>query len=391
MNKGLIEKKNDLLTRAESMVDAAEKENRELTPDEAAELAEIRDMVRKIMEQLKLENEIKEMADMEIKPKEEETEMNQEQEQRSIEIREEQQFENFIRGWAVHERSGELANASGSGAAVVPTTIAKRIVKKVYDLCPVLARSQRYNIRGKLDLPVYGDTSGNDHITAAYAADFTAPSSHSGAFSTVTLTGFLIGALTKIGNSLINNVQFDVVGFVVDEMAATMARFIEGELLHGTSSPAQKIYGLSAATNTLTAAAQAAVTADEIVKLHDKVKDVYQGNAIWIMSPATRTALRLLKGNDGHYLLNDDLSAPWGQTLLGKPVYVSDNMPDMAHSARSIIYGDMTGLATNFVEDVNVQILRERYADEHATGVVAFAEVDANVVDNQKIAVLVQA
>ena len=48
--KGMIEKKNDLITRAEEIVNAADAEKRELTEDEAMELAEIRDDVKKIKE-----------------------------------------------------------------------------------------------------------------------------------------------------------------------------------------------------------------------------------------------------------------------------------------------------------------------------------------------------
>ena len=50
--KAQIEKKNDLIKRAESIVNLAETEKRELTPDEAQELAEIRDDVRKVKEML---------------------------------------------------------------------------------------------------------------------------------------------------------------------------------------------------------------------------------------------------------------------------------------------------------------------------------------------------
>ena len=120
-------------------------------------------------------------------------------------------------------------------------------------------------------------------------------------------------------------------------------------------------------------------------------KDIYQGNAIWIMSPATRTALRLLKDEMGRYLLNDDVSTPFGTSLLGKPVYVSDNMPEIAASKNVIYYGDFKGLATKFSEDINIQVLRERYADEHADGVIGFFEMDATVEDQQKIAKLTMA
>ena len=57
--KGLVEKKNDLITRAEEILKDAETNKRELTDDEAQELAEIRDDVRKIKEALKIHDEIK--------------------------------------------------------------------------------------------------------------------------------------------------------------------------------------------------------------------------------------------------------------------------------------------------------------------------------------------
>ena len=212
--------------------------------------------------------------------------------------------------------------------------------------------------------------------------------SSSGSFNTVTLDGFLAGCLTKVSRSLINNLQFDIVGFVVREMAYAITRWIEGELLNGTSG---KITGLSDLTNGITAATPTAITADEVIKLHDKIKDQFQRNAIWIMSPATRTALRLLRSETGYYLLNDDISTPFGTSLLGKPVYVSDNMPEIAAGNTAIYYGDMMGLATKFNENMNIEVLRERYADEHAYGVIGWLEFDAKVIDEQQIAKLTMA
>ena len=112
---------------------------------------------------------------------------------------------------------------------------------------------------------------------------------------------------------------------------------------------------------------------------------------MWVMSPATRTALRLLKDEMGRYLLQDDISAPFGATLLGKPVYVSDNMPEIATGNTVIYYGDFKGLATKFNEEINIQVLRERFADEHADGVIGFFEFDATVENQQMLAKLVMA
>lgn len=382
------EKKNDLITRAKEIVSKAEEEKRQLTDAEAQELAEIRDDVRKIKEALGLIDEIDSMDREDMSRKKignSPCERSKEEMNKEKELNEVRAFENFIRGYVVHERSGELTPASGSAGVLIPTTIANKIIKKVYDISPILERSSKYNVKGTLEIPYY-DTSVST-ITVAYATEFSALTSSNGKFTTIELKGFLAGALSKISRSLINNAQFDIVSFVVDEMAYSIKRFIEGELLNPTD-PSNKVVGLSGLSNSLTSASATAITADELVQLHDKVKDEYQENAIWIMSPATRTALRLLKDSMGRYLLQDDITSPFGVSLLGKPVYASDNMPNIAATNKVIFYGDMSGLATKFSEDINIEVLREKYADEHAVGVIGWFEFDSKVENAQKIAVL---
>nr|DAF35465.1 MAG TPA: major capsid protein [Caudoviricetes sp.] len=380
--KNLVELKNDKINKAEKILADAEVNKRELTEDEAAELAEIRDDVKRIKEALKIGDELDDSKDKQPKPEpapaggDDKQPTQQEQDTRA--------FENFIRGRVVHERAGELTKTDNG--SVIPTTIAQQIIKKVYDVSPILDKSQKYNVKGKLQIPYYDTTAGG--ITVAYAEEFKPLTSSNGKFKNIQLDGFLAGALSKISNSLINNSQFDIVSFVVNQMGEDIARFIEHELLLGTED---KVEGLSKLTNAVTTAAATAITSDEVVKLKDSIKDAFQGNAIWVMSPATRTALRLLKGSDGHYLLNDDISSPFGTVLLGKPVYVSDNMPDIAGDKTVIYYGDMTGLATKFSENITTEVLREKYADEHATGVISWFEFDSKVQNAQKLAKLVMA
>lgn len=383
--KNMVERKNERITRAEEILKGAETEKRELTDDEAAELAEIRDDVQKIKAALKINDELSDDKQPKEEPKPMTDNGNDGGNPQDSEARELRAFEAYLRGDKVmQERTGELTLTDNG--AVIPTSIANQIVKKVYDVAPVLQKSQKYNVKGKLQLPYYDASNGG--IKVAYAQEFTPLASSNGTFKSIELSGYLAGALSKISNSLINNSQFDIVSFVVNQMGEDIARWIEKELLIGTS---EKVAGLSGITNTTTAAAATAITADEIVTLKDSIKDVYQANAVWIMSNKTRTALRLLKGTDGHYLLNDDITSPFGTTLLGKPVYVSDNMPEIGASTAPIYYGDLSGLATKFTENISTQILREKYADEHATGIVAWFEFDAKVQDAQKLAKLVMA
>ena len=381
MEKELIEKKNDLITKFEKVMNEAKEQKRELTDAEAQELAEIRDNVRRIMKTLELKGEFDKMEgnalEKEGLPKDEERKCGDE-EKRALE--EEKEFEAYIRG-QINERASNLTPAVGSGQVLIPTTIANRIIKQVYDMCPILERSTKYNVKGKLELPYYDETT--QSITVDWATEFQELESNTGKFTNITLTGYLAGALTLISRSLINNAQFDVVAFIVDRMAYDISRFIENALLNGSGS----VTGLSTVSNVVTAASSTKVEADELIELQGKIKDVFQGNAIWIMNEETRTQIRKLKSQTGSYLMTEiyDLSSPFKNMLLGKPVYVSDNMPQMSAGQTAVYYGDMSGLATKFSEDINIEVLREKYATQHAYGVVGWLEFDSKIEQPQKI------
>lgn len=384
--KQLTEKANDLITRAEGIVDKAEMETRELTEAEAAELAEIRDDVREIKKQLGLVKDVKEM-EIEKEPAKVEVEQDGDKE---IEVKETRAFEAYIRGIAdeMETRADNAPLTKSGNGAVIPTTIAKRIIAKVYDICPVLERSDKYNVKGTLQIPYYAEDE-EDFINVAYQGEaFTKLSANSGKFTSIDLTGYVAGALSLVDRSLINNAEFPIVDYIVDRMAYSIKRFIEHELLIGTAG---KVAGLSGVTLTKKAASATAVTSNELIELHDMIKDDFQDGCIWIMSPQTRTAVRELKDNMGRYMLQDDISLPFGQSLLGKPVYVSDNMPEMTAGSKAIFYGNLKGLATKFTENMSIQVLREKYADQHADGVIAWLELDAKVQNAQEIAALVMA
>lgn len=296
---------------------------------------------------------------------------------------EERAFAAYIRGERLQERA-DVNLTAGDNGAVIPTSIAQKIIKKVVDICPIYQLATRYNVGGTLSIPYYDEDT--QTIEMAYATEFQDLESTSGKFGSIELKGFLAGALSKVSKSLVNNSQFDITSFVVTAMAEAISKWIEKELLHGT---ADKVAGLSTVKLTVTAAAAAAITADELIDVQEEIPDAYQAGAIWIMNKATRTAIRKLKDNDGNYILNKDATARWGYTLFGKDVYTSDNMPAMEAGKTVIYYGDMSGLAVKLSEDVSIEVLREKFATQHAIGVVGWIEIDSKVENAQKIAKLV--
>lgn len=370
--KGLDEKRTDLMLEMNQIVEGAKAETRTLTDQEETRFEEIKKEIKKIDTTLAAIEEERTLKG--AQPTSTHKEKKEEAEIRA--------FSNYIRG--VIETRTDVNLAPGENGAVIPSTIVNKIIKKVHDICPIYQLSTKYNVGGTLSIPYYDETSGN--IQMAYANEFVELESTNGKFKNIQLTGFLAGALSKISKSLINNSQFDLVSFVIDEMAQSISRWIEKELLNGTDS---KVEGLRGVTQSVTTASATAVVADELIDVQESVPDIFQAGAIWIMNKTTRTAIRKLKDNDGNYLLNKDVSAKWGYTLLGKDVYTSENMPTMAANKTAIYYGDMSGLAVKLTENMNIEVLREKYATQHAIGVVAWLEMDSKVENTQKIAKLV--
>lgn len=369
----LVEQRNNLLDEADNLVKKAKEETRAFSDDESKRFDDIKKEVDQIDKTLKAEEEARSF-DKKLPAKKTEKEEKVQAEERA--------FTNYIRG--VVEERADVNLTVGANGAVIPSSIANKIIQKVFDISPIYQLATRYNIGGTLSIPYYDESAGT--IEMAYADEFVELESTSGKFNSIQLKGFLAGALSKVSKSLINNSQFDIVNFVINKMAESIAKWIENELLNGTTN---KISGLSTVSQTVTAAAATAITTDELIDLQEEVPDAFQGSSIWIMNRSTRKDIRKLKDADGNYLLNKDISAKWGYTLLGKDVYTSDNMAVMESGKTAIFYGDMSGLAVKLSEDVSIEVLREKYATQHAIGVVAWIEMDSKVENAQKIAKLV--
>lgn len=373
--KSLTEQRADLVQQMKDLTSTAETEKRAFSPEEDKKFDDLDKQIKALDSTIE---KLERARDLKLNVTS--TKKHEELKQDDLE---ERAFAAYIRGEVLQERA-DVNLTVGDNGAVIPTSIAQKIIKKVVDICPIYQLATRYNVGGTLSIPYYDEDT--QTIEMAYATEFQDLESTSGKFGSIELKGFLAGALSKVSKSLVNNSQFDIVSFVVTAMAEAISKWIEKELLHGT---ADKVAGLSTVKLTVTATASAAITADELIDVQEAIPDLYQASAIWIMNKATRTAIRKLKDNDGNYILNKDATARWGYTLFGKEVYTSANMPAMEAGKTAIYYGDMSGLAVKLSEDVSIEVLREKFATQHAIGVVGWIEIDSKVENAQKIAKLV--
>ena len=378
--KELIEKRNDLQSKMEGILNKAKIENREMNEEEIKNFDDTEKEIKNIDATLERMEKMNKMENKKVEDKKELT-----QEEKDV-----KNFATFIRN-TVNGIQNDTATqlTKGDNGVIIPKTIAQKIIDKVIEISPLFASATKYNAKGTLAVPKYDDTT--DDVTVAYATEFDELVSHSGKFATVELTGFLIGALTKISKSLLNNSDFNLTEYVINKMAEKFKLFYEGEMINGTSTKISGIVGSYDSTNMkVVLSNKSSVTADELIDIQETVPDAFQPNAYWIMNRDTRKKIRKLKDSDGNYILNRAFNEKWDYELLGKPVYCSEKVEKLGTASKPVIlYGDFSGLAVKETEEMEIQILLEKFATQHAIGVCGYSELDAKVENTQKIAVAV--
>lgn len=390
MLKELTEKRAKLMSELTAMVAALKtittkdgkttEEFRAFTADEQKAYDEKTKQVEELNATIK---SVSEARNLEINvPVPEDKPKDEKDDTAAKEAEEERAFVEYLRSGKALETRADSNWTPASNGAVIPTSIANKIIERVNNISPIYAMATKYNVPGTLTIPYYDESEGS--ITVGYQDEFSEITATSGKLKSISLGGYLIGALTKVSRSLMNNAVFDVLNYAIGKLAEAMALWIDKEIINGTSA---KIEGLSSAKNVLTTASATAITADELIDLQDTVPDIFQPNSIWVMSSKMRSAIRKLKDGDGNYLLNKDATSKWGYTLFGRPVYISDAIV-MEKGKPAIYYGDFSGLAVKMTENFTMEVLREKYAEQHAVGVVAWLEMDAKIENDQKIAVL---
>lgn len=375
----LQEKRNTLYAELTELFEKAENETRAFTDEEETKFTSLSKEIAALDKQIQRETEHRNL------------ELGKPADNSPTDEQETRAFELYLKSQVTGDKSLETrANLTyGDNGAVIPKSIVNKIIDQVVNISPIFAKATKYYIKGDISIPKV-DTSSGD-ISVSFASEFSSLTATAVKLTSVELKGFLAACLVVVSRKLINNSQFDIVSFVVNRMALKIAVFIENYLINGGTSATNggTASGLKqSVTQTLNITSGSSITSDYLVDVQDTIPDVYQANACWIMHPTTRTIIRKLKDGQGNYLLIKDFNSPTGYTLLGKPVYVSDNMTGFASATAGkdfLYYGDFSGLAVKISEDANIQVLNEMYATQHATGFVLWIEIDNTVENTQKI------
>ncbi|HZV19332.1 MAG TPA: phage major capsid protein [Sphingobium sp.] len=200
--------------------------------------------------------------------------------------------------------------------------------------------------------------------------------------------------------AMLDDVQFDVEGWLAGEIAQEFARaegaaFVNGD---GTNKPkgflkyatTGEVDGVRAfGTLQYVASGQAGgfpttSPQDKLIDLVQALKAPYRQGAAFVMNSATLARIRKFKTSDGAFLWQPSLAAGQPATLLGYPVIEAEDMPDIAADSLSIAFGNFQH-GYVIAERNETSILRDPFTNKPFVQFYAVKRIGGAVTNSEAI------
>ncbi|WP_438987796.1 phage major capsid protein [Marivivens donghaensis] len=204
-----------------------------------------------------------------------------------------------------------------------------------------------------------------------------------------------LSAMPKISQRLLDDSAFDIEGWLAGRIADKFARseasaFVNGD---GVDKPKgfldyptvdEMIWTWGNIGYVVTGTAGAIDDGDPIIELVYALGAEYRANATFVMNSKTAGTVRKLKDADGRFLWSDGLSQGEPARLMGYPVLIAEDMPDVGTDTTPIAFGDFANGYT-IAERPDVRVLRDPFSAKphvlfYATKRVGGAVSDFNAI-----------
>ena len=207
-----------------------------------------------------------------------------------------------------------------------------------------------------------------------------------------------LSALPKASQRLLDDSAFDVEGWLAGRIADRFARaeaaaFVSGD---GVDKPRGFLSRPAVDNDVWTWGNLGYVPTgvdgdlggpDPIVDLVYALGAEYRANATFVMNSRTAGLVRKLKDADGRFLWSDGLAAGEPARLMGYPVLIAEDMPEVAPDADAIAFGDFRAGYT-VAERPDLRILRDPFSAKPHVLFYATKRVGGDVSDFKAIKLL---
>ncbi|RZW05373.1 MAG: phage major capsid protein [Rhodobacteraceae bacterium] len=210
-----------------------------------------------------------------------------------------------------------------------------------------------------------------------------------------------LSALPKISQRLLDDSAFDIEDWLAGRIADTFARseaaaFIGGDgvdkpvgfLTHPQVANGAWNWGsLGYVVTGTDGGFNAGNPGDGLIDLVYALGAQYRANGSFVMNSRTAGEARKIKDVEGRFIWADSLSAGEPARLLGYPVLIAEDMPDIAAGSVSVAFGDFSAGYT-IAERPDLRILRDPFSAKPHVLFYATKRVGGDVSDFAAIKLL---
>ncbi len=299
-----------------------------------------------------------------------------------------------LRGLAIEEKGLSVASDGGFLAAPQVAETVQNVLRsgaslrKLANVVAVVSSSYEVLV-DKTDLG------------AGWADESDAMETASGGVERISIPVHELSAMPKASQRLLDDAAFDVEGWLAERIADKFARseaaaFINGDglskprgiLSYPTAPVGSETDGqIGVVTTGELGDFNAASPADSLIDLIYALGAEYRANACFVMNSKTAARVRKMKDADGRFLWTDALSAGQSAQLLGYPVMISEDMPDIDVGSTSIAFGDFHAAYT-IVERPDLRVLRDPFSAKPHVLFYATKRVGGGVTDFRALKLL---
>ena len=201
-------------------------------------------------------------------------------------------------------------------------------------------------------------------------------------FAQTTLSAYKLGTMIKVSNELLHDSAFDIAAYIADRFGVCMGNAEEKAFIIGTGEkqPTGLLHDTNGAQLGVTAAAEAAVTFDEIFQLYYSLKAPYRSRAAFLCNEALVLQLMTIKDNNNNYIWKPSLDIAKPDTILGRPIYTSVYMPAPAKGEKALCFGDYNYYWVADRSNRTFRRLNELYAVTDQVGFLTTQRVDGKLI-----------
>ena len=185
--------------------------------------------------------------------------------------------------------------------------------------------------------------------------------------------------IVKLSSDFVHDASFSIEKHLVDRLGKNFGCAEDKGFILG-SRVDEPVGILSDTGGADVALTTSELTYDDMLTLYHSVDRAYRKNAVWLMSDTTALHLRKLKDEAGNYLWNAATD-----TILGKPVVISEYMPDIEEDNKPVVFGDFSYYWIIDRDPVSMQILKELFLNTGHIGYLAYEFLDGKLIRSDAV------